>query len=191
MKHVAWFVPAVGLAVAGCAHPQHAVSETPAAPIPAPPQVASTPAPAPPSSCSADADCPSGDLCLSNRCTPISADLTECHSARVHFDFDQAVLHDLDKPSLERIARCLRADAMLHVTVEGNCDERGTEEYNLHLGDRRARAVAKYLEDLGVQASQLKEVSYGKDRPLCTEHDEACWAQNRRDDLAPEAVASR
>jgi peptidoglycan-associated lipoprotein len=179
------------VALAGCAHQQHVVNETP------PPKVAALPPVAAPTaiqhrqgSCTVDNDCGSGDLCLNNQCTPITPALTECRSFRVHFDFDRAVLHDQDKPALERIARCLRADNMFDVTVEGNCDERGTEEYNLHLGNRRARAVAKYLEDLGVSGQQLKTISYGKDRPLCTEHDEACWAQNRRDRLNPSVVAS-
>jgi peptidoglycan-associated lipoprotein len=66
------------------------------------------------------------------------------------------------------------------VTIQGNADERGTEEYNMALGDRRARAVAKYLESLGASSAQLATVSFGKENPECNEHDEACWSRNRK-----------
>ncbi len=69
------------------------------------------------------------------------------------------------------------------MTVEGNCDERNTEAYNLALGERRANAAKEYLVGLGVAADKIQTVSYGKARPLCTQHDEACWAQNRRDEF--------
>jgi peptidoglycan-associated lipoprotein len=71
------------------------------------------------------------------------------------------------------------------VTIEGNTDERGTDEWNLALGDKRASAVETYLEQLGVSAAQLKTVTYGKERPLCSEHNERCWAKNRRAALTP------
>jgi peptidoglycan-associated lipoprotein len=71
----------------------------------------------------------------------------------------------------------------MHIMIDGNTDERGTVEYNLALGDKRARAVAEYLKDLGVSDPQLATVTYGKDRPLCEGHDESCWHQNRRADL--------
>ncbi len=67
--------------------------------------------------------------------------------------------------------------------MAGNCDERGTEEYNLHLGQRRADAARKYLIDLGVAKKSVKTISYGKDKPLCSEASESCWSQNRRDDF--------
>jgi peptidoglycan-associated lipoprotein len=76
------------------------------------------------------------------------------------------------------------------VTIQGNADERGTEEYNMALGDRRATTVAHYLESLGASAAQLKTVSYGKENPLCTEHDEECWAKNRRAELKAAEVTS-
>ena len=88
-----------------------------------------------------------------------------------------------DRSDLDRAARCMKADKGLHIAIQGNADERGTEEYNLSLGDRRAHAVAGYLRSLGASESQLQTVSYGEERPLCAEHDEACWAQNRRADL--------
>jgi peptidoglycan-associated lipoprotein len=84
------------------------------------------------------------------------------------------------------MARCLKGDHDLHVTIEGNADERGTEEWNIALGDKRATAVAEYLEHLGVSQAQLKTVSYGKERPLCEQHNEDCWSKNRRAALKPQ-----
>jgi peptidoglycan-associated lipoprotein len=108
-----------------------------------------------------------------------------CGVIRVHFDLNASTIQDSDKPSLEKAAQCLKTDKGLHVTIEGNADERGTEEYNLALGDQRARSVATYLERLGASGAQLKTVSYGKEQPECTEHDEACWSKNRRAAIKP------
>jgi peptidoglycan-associated lipoprotein len=108
-----------------------------------------------------------------------------CTDVHVHFALDSTDIADPDKPRLEKSAGCLKQDKKLHVTIEGNADERGTEEYNLALGDRRARAVAQYLERLGVSGTQLKTVSYGKEQPECTDHTEACWSQNRRAAVKP------
>ena len=77
-------------------------------------------------------------------------------------------------------ASWLKTNDML-VLIEGQCDERGTDAYNLALGDRRAKAAMNYLVAQGVQASRITIISYGKERPLCTESTEACWARNRRD----------
>jgi peptidoglycan-associated lipoprotein len=107
----------------------------------------------------------------------------ECENARVLFTYDSSQLSDQDREVLTRAARCLTSDQKLTVTVEGNADERGTEEYNMALGDRRAAAVQGYLASLGACPAQLKTVSYGKENPLCNEHDEACWSQNRRADV--------
>jgi peptidoglycan-associated lipoprotein len=70
------------------------------------------------------------------------------------------------------------------VTVEGHCDERGTEEYNLHLGEKRANSVKKYLVTMGADVGKLKSISYGKERPANPAHDESAWSQNRRVDFA-------
>jgi peptidoglycan-associated lipoprotein len=106
--------------------------------------------------------------------------LAACGDVRVHFAFNSAEIDSADKPLLERAADCLKQDKKLHITIEGNADERGTEEYNLALGDQRARSVATWLERLGASGLQLKTVSYGKEQPECNSHDEACWSQNRR-----------
>jgi peptidoglycan-associated lipoprotein len=133
--------------------------------------------------CSRDLDCGERQLCIRNQCVDISAGLAECLGVRVHFQFNSAELDSDSRILLERSARCLKADRALHITIEGNADERGTEEYNLALGDRRATVIAKHLEMLGASEGQLKTVSYGKENPLCAEHDEACWAKNRRGEL--------
>lgn len=132
------------------------------------------------SSCQHDWECGDGFLCLKNQCTAITAGLEECKSGRVHFDFNATTLHPDEYPVLQRIARCLKADHKMHIRIDGNTDERGTLEYNLALGDERARTVAKYLSDLGVSAQQVATVTYGKDQPLCNEHTESCWHENRR-----------
>jgi peptidoglycan-associated lipoprotein len=170
--------------VFGCAHQkQEAKAQTPAAP---PPPVASS-APAPADNgvtCSRDLDCGSGQICLDGRCADIASNLAACTSVRVHFEFNQSDISSADRDGLERAARCLKADRDLHIAIGGNADERGTEEYNMALGDRRAHAVADYLKSLGASAAQLQAVSYGKEHPLCGDHDEACWSQNRRADLS-------
>jgi peptidoglycan-associated lipoprotein len=104
---------------------------------------------------------------------------------RVHFDLDSAELHAADLATVQREARCLAADRSVHLVVEGNADERGSVRYNLRLAERRAEAVAQALERAGVPASQLTTVSYGKELPLCTAHDEACWSTNRRAAMVP------
>jgi len=98
----------------------------------------------------------------------------------VHFDYDKYAILDTDKATLQRQAAWLSKYPSVRVTIEGNCDERGTREYNLALGARRANAVKEYLVSLGVSAARVDTVSYGKERPICTESTESCWAQNRR-----------
>ena len=170
----------VAAMVGGCAHKQETKPAAPAA-APAPePQAAATPAPSNDKTCASDLDCGAKQLCINNRCVDITADLAECTNVRVHFPFNSDEIDAADKPQLERSARCLKAEHSLHVTIEGNADERGTEEYNMALGDRRARAVSGYLTSLGASAQQVATVSFGKENPECKEHDEACWAKNRR-----------
>jgi len=98
----------------------------------------------------------------------------------IHFDFDRAVVRDRDKSVLLADARVLKANPGLVVSVEGHSDERGTTAYNLSLGERRAVAARRYLIALGVSPAQLRTVSMGEERPLCSESGEACWSQNRR-----------
>lgn len=100
--------------------------------------------------------------------------------ADVRFDYDAATLDDQARATLEKHALWLQTHRDTKVTVEGHCDERGTVEYNLALGDQRARAARDYLVSLGVAPERLRTVSYGKERPLGTGHDESTWARNRR-----------
>jgi peptidoglycan-associated lipoprotein len=176
----------------GCAHKQEAKTEPPpAAPVAAAPAEQAKPIEAAARACTQDTDCKDSEICNQNQCVAITSELAECSVVRVHFPFDSTEINSDDRSGLERSARCLRGHQHIHVTIEGNADERGTEEYNLALGDRRALAVAKYLKTLGASDEQLKTISYGKEKPICHEHDEACWKQNRRAAIRPPALASK
>ena len=98
----------------------------------------------------------------------------------VHFDYDKYNVKDEDRGLLQRQAAWLQKYPQVRVTVEGHCDERGTREFNLALGARRANAVKEYLVSLGVTSARVDTISYGKEKPMCTESDESCYAQNRR-----------
>lgn len=105
--------------------------------------------------------------------------------ANIYFDFDRYNIRPGDAEILKKNLDWLKANANTKVKIEGNCDERGTVEYNLALGQKRADAAKNYLVGLGVDGKKLDTISYGKERPVCTEHNEACWAQNRRDAFVP------
>ncbi len=98
----------------------------------------------------------------------------------IHFSFDSSVLSDQAQQILNSKADYLRANSGVTVTVEGHCDERGTEAYNIALGERRAESVKNFLVDLGISASRLNTISYGEERPIAMGQDEASWAKNRR-----------
>jgi peptidoglycan-associated lipoprotein len=99
----------------------------------------------------------------------------------IHFDFDKSDIRKGDAEILEGNAKWLNANPNQLVLVAGHCDSRGTNEYNLALGERRARAAMNFLVGQGISASRITIVSYGEERPLCTDETESCWAQNRRD----------
>jgi peptidoglycan-associated lipoprotein len=101
----------------------------------------------------------------------------------IYFEFDQATLSDLAKDTLVRNAEWLRSNPNARVQVEGNADERGTPEYNLALGERRAAAVKSYLASLGIDGNRLPTISYGEERPADPAHGEDAWAKNRRVDF--------
>ncbi|HEX9409354.1 MAG TPA: peptidoglycan-associated lipoprotein Pal [Methylomirabilota bacterium] len=101
----------------------------------------------------------------------------------IYFDFDKYDVRPNDAKILDGNAAWLKTNADNLVLIEGNCDERGTAEYNLALGEKRAKAAMNYLVAQGIQASRVTIISYGKERPVCTEKSEACWAQNRRDNF--------
>jgi peptidoglycan-associated lipoprotein len=101
----------------------------------------------------------------------------------VYFDFDRSFIRDDAKPVMKANAEWLKANPAVKVRIEGNCDERGTIEYNQALGQRRAASAKKYLTDLGISADRISLISYGKEKPICNESNETCWQKNRRDDL--------
>jgi len=102
----------------------------------------------------------------------------------IYFDYDKAEIRDDMKPVLQENARWLLANKSVKAQVGGHCDERGTNDYNLALGSRRADAVKRYLVALGVPSSRLTTISYGEERPLCSQSEEACWGRNRRAQFA-------
>jgi peptidoglycan-associated lipoprotein len=101
----------------------------------------------------------------------------------IYFPFDVSAVQAADKPIVEAHAKYLSEHPDRKVRVEGNCDERGSKEYNLGLGQRRADSVKQMLILGGAKASQIETVSYGEEKPRCTDHNEACWKQNRRSDI--------
>jgi len=148
----------------GAPAPTAAAPPTTPAPAPAP---AITPAPAaPPTAAPAP--------------PPRPAEFRETDNLKdIHFDFDKYDIRPGDAKILDTNAAWLKTNTDL-VLIEGHCDERGTNEYNLALGERRAKATMNYLVGQGVQANRITIISYGEERPSCTEHNEGCWAKNRR-----------
>jgi peptidoglycan-associated lipoprotein len=104
----------------------------------------------------------------------------------VYFGFDSAQLQPDARARLDRMAQALRRDPSLRLTIEGYCDERGTTEYNMSLGERRAQATRDYLQALGVDAAQLRSVSYGEERPASQGQDDEAYARNRRSEFVPQ-----
>jgi len=101
----------------------------------------------------------------------------------VYFDFDKSNIKQDQRARLEKNAEYLKQNKSAKVRIEGNCDERGTNEYNMALGERRAINAKKYLANLGIHSDRLHTISYGEEKPLLHGHDELSWAQNRRDDF--------
>jgi peptidoglycan-associated lipoprotein len=99
--------------------------------------------------------------------------------SRIYFDFDRAELSAEAREILGKVAQQLKASPRKSLTIEGNCDDRGTNEYNLALGQQRADAAARYLQTLGIERKRIKTISYGEERPICSEATEACWHKNR------------
>jgi peptidoglycan-associated lipoprotein len=102
----------------------------------------------------------------------------------IHFDYNEATIRSQDNDVLKTNADYLTSHAQSRVQIEGHCDDRGSEEYNIALGARRAQAAKDYLATLGISGDRMSTISYGKELPLCTEETDDCWAQNRRDHFA-------
>jgi peptidoglycan-associated lipoprotein len=147
-----------------------------AEPAPAPAPVATAPAPG---TCTTDAQCRDGERCDAGRCAPAT---DACGLVRVRFAFDSAILDDAARKGLREDAECLSRRRPAALLIEGHCDERGTTEYNIALGARRADVVRKYLADLGVK-TKFDTVSFGKELPVAQGAGESSWAQNRRAEL--------
>lgn len=117
------------------------------------------------------------------------SDMLAREAQDAYFDYDKSDIRGDAQQALTRDAELLKrifaADPNFTVVIEGNCDERGSAEYNLGLGDRRATSAKEFLVQLGVPAERINTISYGKDRPVCTDANEACYQRNRHDHLAP------
>lgn len=136
--------------------------------------------------CTADTDCPSGQRCEAGQCVT-GGDTTaadQCTWEPVRFEFNAANLSAEAQGQLKQVADCIRQQNA-RVTLQGHADERGTEEYNLQLSNRRAESVKKYLVTLGVAEGQLDTVGFGENRPEATGSNEDAWAQNRRVEFVP------
>ncbi|HEY3065483.1 MAG TPA: peptidoglycan-associated lipoprotein Pal [Methylomirabilota bacterium] len=160
---------------------------TPPPPAPAPPPAAMTPAPPPPQMAappSAPAPAPApAQVTAAPAPAPTPPKEFRAHDALkpIYFDFDKSNIRPGDAKILDANAAWIRDNSGYLVLIEGHCDERGTNEYNLALGDRRAKAAMNYLQAQGVNADRMMIVSYGEERPVCNDHAESCWSKNRRD----------
>jgi peptidoglycan-associated lipoprotein len=159
--HLKLIAAAVAIALAGCANKPPPATE---APPTGPSQGMSENAP----------------VSESNIIPGSAEDLRVNVGDTVHFDYDRYQLREQDRSILQRQASWLQKYPQVRISIEGHCDERGTREYNLALGARRANAVKEYLVSLGLSSGRVETISYGKERPICTESSEGCYAQNRR-----------
>jgi peptidoglycan-associated lipoprotein len=171
------------LFLVGC--PKRPATTGAVAPAPTAPQGVPAPAPAPapgtmPAPAPGSAPAP-GPMVTPSEFAP------NANLKTIYFDFDKYNIRPDDAKALDGDAAWLKANADNLVLIEGHCDERGTNEYNLALGEKRAKAAMNYLVAQGVQASRITIISYGKERPVCTEKTEACWAKNRRDNFLTKA----
>jgi peptidoglycan-associated lipoprotein len=168
MRRKLWILLALFLVLPGllgtvsCAKKTITKEEPAPAPAPAP----APPPPPPPADDSAE--------------RALEAAKNQFQSENVYFAFDKSALDDIAQATLKGKAEFLKANPDIYFTIEGHTDERGTNEYNLALGDRRADSAKSFLIDLGVAAYRISTVSYGEERPVCMEQTEECWAKNRR-----------
>ena len=145
--------------------------------------------------CLADGDCGDGKACVQQRCVAQGDLLASrgerqhggCEIKAVYFGFDESTLSADARQALTQDWQCLQKSPWKRLVLTGHTDERGTTEYNLALGARRAEAVKRYLAGLGAEEPKLRTLSYGKERPADNGHDEAAWARDRRVELIPEA----
>lgn len=134
-------------------------------------------------SCVGPSDCGAGMECKGGRCSMIEVSRSMCNLPTIYFEYNDATLTGPSQKALSDSIDCLKTGAT--IVIEGHCDERGTEEYNLALGDRRARSVERYLKNLGVAPGKIDVRSKGKLEPADPGHDESAWAKNRRAVFVP------
>jgi peptidoglycan-associated lipoprotein len=115
---------------------------------------------------------------------------TTAITAPIYFDFDKSDIRPDAAATLDRKIPWLTANPGMRIRIEGNADERGSDEYNLALGQRRAASAKRYLVERGIDAGRFDLVSYGEERPVCTESNEDCWQRNRRDDFVIVTIGS-
>jgi peptidoglycan-associated lipoprotein len=152
--------------------------------------------------CGTDADCPSGQRCENEKCVAradagagrdlaaearakVPAECADASAFTIRFGFDQSTLTSESQGRLQKLAGCLKQAPARRVVVQGHADERGTTQYNIALGGRRAEAAKKYLSDLGAGAT-VETVSFGEEKPVCSDASEDCWSKNRRDEFQVE-----
>jgi peptidoglycan-associated lipoprotein len=172
----------IGLGGVACHTAPPAVAPTMASTTPVPARREAPPAPPSRTSPARPAPTPSAPVTEEELFRRLSvAQLNDQHLlADAFFDYDQATLRDDARQALARDAEWLRKWPQVAIRIEGHCDERGTAEYNLTLGERRARIVEHYLIDLGIDPHRIAVTSLGKEAPFCTGSTDACWSQNRR-----------
>ena len=165
------FVLAFVFTVTGCAYKPPAAKTAPPPP----------PAPAPGASLSVSPnDLQQGQSAANTRSTPTDEELFSESMTDIFFAYDKSAVPANEEPVIEQDARFLVAHPYIKLLISGHCDGRGSEEYNLALGDSRADSVRDQLERLGIKADRIRTISYGKERPFCNEQTEACWQLNRR-----------
>ncbi|HEX3702544.1 MAG TPA: peptidoglycan-associated lipoprotein Pal [Vicinamibacterales bacterium] len=168
---------AVAVFAAGCHKKIPAPAPAPPPPPPTAPATPPPPAPPPPRPAPAPAPLTEEQIFAQKSLDQLNA---EKPLDDVFFELDQSTIRDEGRTSLQKDADWMKKWASTQVTVEGHCDSRGSSEYNLALGSRRAEAVKDYLVSLGVPTNRLSVVSKGKEAPFCTDENESCWQQNRR-----------
>jgi peptidoglycan-associated lipoprotein len=168
---------AVAVFAAGCHKKVPAPAPAPPPPPPTAPATPPPPAPPPPRPAPAPAPLTEEQIFAQKSLDQLNA---EKPLDDVFFELDQSTIRDEGRNSLQKDADWMKKWTSTQVTVEGHCDSRGSSEYNLALGSRRAEAVKDYLVSLGVATNRLSVVSKGKEAPFCTDENESCWQQNRR-----------
>lgn len=170
------------IALAGCSStkaPEPAAPAVVATATPTDPQAPRPAPPAPPEPPAQAARTTAGSASVH----PLDDPKSVLAKRSVYFDFDSALLRDVDRPLIEAHAKYLASNRTAKVRIEGNCDERGGREYNVALGQRRAEAVLRSLQLMGARAGEMEATSYGKEKPVDAGHDETAWAKNRRADF--------